>query len=223
MHSETSAERLRGVIQDLKKRQAAKLLHYKSDCPDLLNKEKQEKSSGRKNAQPKYARSKQGGSKPVDLSLDHSQKRKVVVSEVVKSVVKDYKPSLGYPNSGTNAHIVASKEYFTSFQGVDNSEWNQTAAGFADGVVAQAEGFGTFLLATMVDDRIGFVFLEDVVYMPKEGCNLFFPGQTLNHGYNMSWNQDTKLFGISKDNTEIIRAAYEHQLWTFSAQNIGTT
>ncbi|GMF25211.1 unnamed protein product [Phytophthora fragariaefolia] len=69
--------------------------HYKRNCPDLLG---EEKPSGRKNAQAKYARS---GAKPADTETvdpaadenDRTLKRKVVVGEAVKWATKSYDPS----------------------------------------------------------------------------------------------------------------------------------
>lgn len=139
----------------------------------------------------------------------------------MKRVAKDYDSSRWYFDSGTNAHIVASKEYFTVLNNMEDSDWNPTISGFADGVDAQAEGFGTILLATMIDEKMVFAFAEDVLYVPKAGCNLFSPGQALEQGFKMSWDQTTLLFGMSKDNTEVIRAKHEHRLWTFDAHNIG--
>ncbi|KAF4140674.1 gag-polypeptide of LTR copia-type [Phytophthora infestans] len=129
-------------------------------------------------------------------------KRDVVLGEVVKRVAKDYDSSCWYFDSGTNAHIVTSKEYFTVLNNMEDSDWNPTMSGFADGVDAQAEGFGTILLATMIDEEMIFAFVKDVLYVPKAGCNLFSPGQALEQGFKMSWDQTTLLFGMSKDSTE---------------------
>ncbi|OWY90178.1 Retroelement pol Polyprotein, partial [Phytophthora megakarya] len=147
-------------------------------------------------------------------------KRDVVVSDVVKHATKACDPNRWYFDTGTNAHIVANKEYFTSLQRMDDSDWNPTVSGFTDSGVAQAEGFGTVLLATMVDEQMVTVFLEDVLYVSRAGCNLFSPGQALDQGFKMSWDQDTKLFGMSKEGTEVIRTTYEHQLWTFVTPNV---
>ncbi|POM59370.1 Integrase catalytic core protein [Phytophthora palmivora] len=195
--------------------------HYKSDCPDL-----EEKPSAEKKASAKMARS---GEKPVkktpseqtddDDSCVH--KRDVVVGEVVKRVAKDYDASRWYFDSGTNAHIVTAKEYFTVLNSIEDSDWNPNISGFADGVDAKAEGFGTILLATMIDEEMVFVFLEDVLYVPKAGCNLFSPGQALEQGFKMSWEQETMMFGMTKDGTEVLRAGHNHRLWTFNVHNIG--
>ncbi|GMF42850.1 unnamed protein product [Phytophthora fragariaefolia] len=134
--------------------------HYKRDCPEL-----EEKPSGRK-AQAKYARF---GEKFTEqeaqgtYEFDHAQKRDVVVGVVVKRVAKDYDPSRWYFDTGSNAHITACKEYFTSMQGMENRDWNPTISGFADGVGAKAEGFGTIMLAAMIDEQIVFVLVEDVL------------------------------------------------------------
>ncbi|OWY98892.1 hypothetical protein PHMEG_00030217, partial [Phytophthora megakarya] len=196
--------------------------HYKSDCSDLLAEVKREQPSGRKNAKPKYAcsRKEHRESKQKPQVSAHSLKRDVVVSDVVKHATKDYDPNRWYFDTGTNAHIVANKEYFTSLQSMDDSDWNPTVSGFTDSGVAQAEGFGTVLLATMVDEQMVTVFLEDVLYVPRAGCNLFSPGQALDQGFKMSWDQDTKLFGMSKEGTEVIRTTYEHQLWMFVTHNV---
>ncbi|KAG4045392.1 hypothetical protein PC123_g19205 [Phytophthora cactorum] len=116
---------------------------------------------------------------------------------------------------------MASKEYFTVLNSVEDSDWNATISGFAEGVDAQAEGFGTILLATMIDEEMIFVFVEDVLYVPRAGCNLFSPGQALEQGFKMSWDQEAMMFGMSKDDTEVIRAKHEHRLWKFGAHNFG--
>ncbi|GMF53792.1 unnamed protein product [Phytophthora fragariaefolia] len=193
--------------------------HYKRDCPEL-----EEKPSGRK-AQAKYARS---GEKFTEqeaqgtCEVDHAQKRDMVVGEVVKRVAKDYDPSRWYFNTGSNAHITACKEYFTSMQSMENSDWNPTISGFADGVGAKAEGFGTIMLAAMIDEQMVFVLVEDVLYVPSAGCNLFSPGLALDQGFQMTWDSDARMFGMSKEGTEVIRTVYENRLWTFNAHNIGS-
>ncbi|KAE9301123.1 hypothetical protein PF008_g22837 [Phytophthora fragariae] len=199
--------------------------HYKRNCPDLL---REEKPSGRKNAQAKYARSgvkdtKAGTPEPAADEADRSLKRKVVVGEAVKWATKSYDPSQWYFDTGANAHIVTSKEYFTVLQSMEDSDWNPTISGFADGVSAQAEGFGTILLASMIDEEMVFVFVEDVLYVPRAGCKLFSPGLALDQGFKMSWDQDSRIFGMSKDGAEVIRTTQEHRLWTFNAHNIGST
>ncbi|KAG6958235.1 hypothetical protein JG687_00009509 [Phytophthora cactorum] len=167
------------------------------------------------------------GEKPMKTTVSeqtgkssHTNKRDVVVGEVVKRVARDYDSGCWYFDSGTNAHIVASKEYFTVLNSMEDSDWNPSM-GFADGVDAQAEGFGTILLATMIDEDMVFVFVEDVLYVPKAGCNLFSPGQALEQGFKMSWDQEAMMFGMTKDDTEVIRAMYQHRLWTFDVHNIG--
>eukprot|EP00644_Phytophthora_capsici_P011248 jgi/Phyca11/16207/fgenesh1_pg.PHYCAscaffold_18_\ len=106
--------------------------HYKSNCPDL-----EEKSNTKKSAQAKMART---GKKPVEKAasrkadevVDHVHKRDVVVGEVVKRVAKNYDPSRWYFDSGTNAHIVTNKEYFTVLNSMEDSDWNPTISGCAD-------------------------------------------------------------------------------------------
>ncbi|OWZ17094.1 LOW QUALITY PROTEIN: Copia type Polyprotein [Phytophthora megakarya] len=188
--------------------------HYKINCPDLLG---EEKPSGRKNVQAKYARS---GAKPTDAD-DCTPKRKVVVGEAVKWAAKDYDPNQWYFDTGTNAHIVANKEYFTVPQSMKDSDGNPTISGFVDGVGAQAEGFGTILLTSMIDEKMVFGFVEDVLYVPSAGWNLFSPGLAMDQGFTMSWDQGSRIFGMEKDGIEVIRTTHEHRLWTFNAQKIG--
>ncbi|GMF53554.1 unnamed protein product, partial [Phytophthora fragariaefolia] len=182
------------------------------------------KKSG-KTTQAKYARS---GEKFTEqeaqgaCEVDHAQKRDVVVGEVVKRVAKDYDPSRWYFDTGSNAHITACKEYFTSMQSMENSDWNPTTSGFADGVGAKAEGFGTIMLAAMIDEQMVFVLVEDVLYVPSAGCNLFSPELALVQGFQMTWDSDARMFGMSKEGTEVIRTVYENRLWTFNAHNIGS-
>ncbi|KAJ8558874.1 hypothetical protein ON010_g8574 [Phytophthora cinnamomi] len=98
--------------------------HYKSDCPDL-----EEKLSAERKASAKMARS---GKKPVKISSERTDddanwvhKRDVVVGEVVKRVAKDCDASRWYFGSRTNAHIVATKEYFTVLNKMEDSDWNR--------------------------------------------------------------------------------------------------
>ncbi|KAG6953020.1 hypothetical protein JG688_00013017 [Phytophthora aleatoria] len=151
---------------------------------------------------------------------DYVHKHDVVVGEVVKRVAKDYDPSRWYFDSGTNAHIVASKAYFTVLNSMEGSDWNSTISGFAEGVDAQAEEFGTILLATMIDKEMIFVFVEDVLYVPRAGCNLFSPGQAVGQGFKTSWDQEAMMFGMSKDDTEVIRAKHAYRLWNVDVCNI---
>ncbi|GMF47884.1 unnamed protein product [Phytophthora fragariaefolia] len=155
-------------------------------------------------------------------TIDHAQKRDVVVGDVVKRVAKDYDPSRWYFDTGSNAYITACKEYFTSMQSMENSDWNPTISGFADGVGAKAEGFGTIMLAAMIDEKMVFLLVEDVLYVPSAGCNLFSPGLALDQGFQMTWDSDARMFGMSKEGTEVIRTVYENRLWTFNAHNIGS-
>ncbi|OWY93274.1 hypothetical protein PHMEG_00037393 [Phytophthora megakarya] len=97
---------------------------------------------------------------------------------------------------------------------MEDSDWNPMISRFADGVDAKAEGFGMILLGTMIDEEMVFVFVE-------ERCNLFSPGQALEQGFKMSWDQDSMMFGMSNEATEVIRAKHEHRLWKFDAHNIG--
>lgn len=131
--------------------------HYKSNCPDL-----KEKFSTKKRTQAKMARTdeksvKKGPSRKTRKVIDHAHKRDVVVGEMVKRVSKNYDPSRWYFDSGTNAHIVTSKEYFTVMNTMEDSDWNPTISGFADGVDVQAEYLGTILLASMIDEQMIFV------------------------------------------------------------------
>ncbi|POM69418.1 Retrotransposon protein, unclassified [Phytophthora palmivora] len=73
----------------------------------------------------------------------------------------------------------------------------------------------------MIDEEMVFVFFEDVLYVPKAGCNLFSPGQALEQGFKMSWEQETMMFGMTKDDTEVFRAGHNHRLWIFNVHNIG--
>ncbi|POM77591.1 Integrase catalytic core protein [Phytophthora palmivora] len=164
--------------------------HYKSYCPDL-----EEKLGAKKNEQAKMARIGEKSveevtSQNADEVVDLAHKRDVVVGEVVKRVAKNYDPSRWYFDSGTNAHIVTSKEYFTVLNSMEDSDWNPTISGFADGV-------------------------------PAAGCNLFSPGQALEQGFKMSWDQEAMIFGMSKDDTEVIWTKHDHRLWTFDVHNIG--
>ncbi|OWY90132.1 LOW QUALITY PROTEIN: Retroelement pol Polyprotein [Phytophthora megakarya] len=75
----------------------------------------------------------------------------------------------------------------------------------------------------MIDEEMVFVFLENVLYVPKAGCNLFSPGLALDQGFKMLWDRDSWIFGMSKEGTEVIRSTLEHRFWAFSTHNIGGT
>ncbi|GMF51742.1 unnamed protein product [Phytophthora fragariaefolia] len=111
--------------------------HYKCDCPVL-----EEKSSGR-TAHTKYARNtpKSKSLQSTNQGEEHAGKRDVVIGEAVKRDLKYCDPTRWYFDTGTNAHITACKEYFTTLQSMEDSDWNPTISGFADGVGAKAEGF----------------------------------------------------------------------------------
>ncbi|GMF63085.1 unnamed protein product [Phytophthora fragariaefolia] len=68
---------------------------------------------------------KAGTPEPAADEADRSLKRKVVVGEAVKWAAKSYDPSQWYFDTGANAHIVASKEYFTVLQSMEDSDWNR--------------------------------------------------------------------------------------------------
>ncbi|KAF4143354.1 hypothetical protein GN958_ATG07420, partial [Phytophthora infestans] len=133
--------------------------------------------------------------------VDHVYK--VVVGDVVKRVAKTYDPSRLYFDSEANDHIVTSKQYFP----------------FADGVDAQAGGFGTILLANMIMKR-WHLFVEGVLYVPVAGCNLLSPGQALERDFKMSLDQEAMIFGMLKDGTEVYHTKQDYRLWTFDAHNI---
>ncbi|CAI5717219.1 unnamed protein product [Peronospora farinosa] len=192
--------------------------HFKRDCPDL---------DGKKNARTNYACSggtplEQGVKENRDDESEDAQKREVVIGEVVKLVDKDYEPCRWYFDTGSNAHITACKEYFMTLQSMEDSEWNPTISEFADGVDAKAEGFGTILLEVMVDEQLVMLMIEDVLYVPSLGCNLFSPGLSLDQGFKMTWENDARLFGMMKDGAEVIRTSYENHLWTFLTHNISS-
>ncbi|OWZ01804.1 LOW QUALITY PROTEIN: Integrase, catalytic core protein [Phytophthora megakarya] len=185
--------------------------HYKSDCPDLLTDDKHEKPNGRR----AHSRSTHVQTRSKQAHGNHFDQLKTNRNRIAR----EYEPSRWYFDTGTNAHIVANKDYFTSFQSMTDSDWNPTVSDFTESGVAQAEDLGSILLATMVDEQLMMVFLEDVLYVPKAGCNLFSPGQALEQGFQISWDQDAKLFGMSKDATEVIRASHVYKLWTFESPN----
>ncbi|KAF4140226.1 Zinc knuckle [Phytophthora infestans] len=99
--------------------------HYKHQCPDLEDKPREKKS-----AKAKMARSdvKPAAQVTADATVEDTRmhKREVVLGEVVKRVAKDYDSSRWYFDSGTNVHIVASKEYFTVLNNMEDSDWNPT-------------------------------------------------------------------------------------------------
>ncbi|KAG2978435.1 hypothetical protein PC120_g25316 [Phytophthora cactorum] len=74
----------------------------------------------------------------------------------------------------------------------------------------------------MIDEQLVFVLVEDVLYVPSAGCDLLSPGLALDQGFIMTWESDARMFGMTKDDTEVIRTQYESRLWTFNAHNIGS-
>ncbi|KAJ8537304.1 hypothetical protein ON010_g13293 [Phytophthora cinnamomi] len=96
-------------------------------------------------------------------------------------------------------------------------------SGFADGVDAKSEGFGTIMLAATVDEEMVFMLVEDVLYVPSASCNLFSPGLALDQGFTKTWDSKARIFGMTKENTEVIRTEFENSLRTFNAQNVGNS
>ena len=152
---------------------------------------------------------------------DTVQKRDVEIGEVVKQVSTDFDSSRWYFDTGTNAHITACKAYFTTLQSMDDCDWNPQISGFADGIGAKAEGFGTIMLAVMIDEQMTLVLVENVLHVPSAGCNLFSPGLALDQGFQLSWEPNTIMFGMTKDSMEVIRTTHELHLWTFTDHNVG--
>ncbi|KAJ8520489.1 hypothetical protein ON010_g17941 [Phytophthora cinnamomi] len=105
------------------------------------------------------------------------------------------------PNNSGGAY----KGYFTTLQTMDDSDWNPTISGFADGVDAKAEGFGTIMLAAIIDEEMAFVLVKDVLHVPRAGCNLFSPGLALDQEFAMTWDSEARILGMTKENTEVIR------------------
>ncbi|CAH0478160.1 unnamed protein product [Peronospora belbahrii] len=68
---------------------------------------------------------------------------------------------------------------------------------------------------------MAFVLVEDVLYVPSAGCNLFSPGLALDQGFQLSWELNKRMSRMTKDNMEVIYTTHERQLWTFTAHNIG--
>ena len=130
--------------------------------------------------------SEQGVTTNRDDESEDAQKRDVMIGEVVKLVDKDYEPCRWYFDTGSNAHITACKEYFTTLRSMEDIDWNPTFSGFADGVDAKAGGFGTILLTFMVDEQLVMLMIEDVLYVPSAGYNLFSPGLSLDQGFKMT-------------------------------------
>ncbi|KAJ8544544.1 hypothetical protein ON010_g11724 [Phytophthora cinnamomi] len=188
-----------------------------------------ENTSGR-TAQAKYAQNTPK-SKPLQSTNEgegHAGKRDVVIGEAVKRALKDYDPTRWYFDTGTNAHITARAEYFTILQSKEDSDWNPTISGFAYGADTKAEGFGTIMLAAMIDEEIVFMLVEDVLFTSTSerylnildaAEHLFSPGLALDQGFTMMWDSEARIFGMAKENTEVIRTEFENRLWTFNAQN----
>ncbi|KAL0582844.1 hypothetical protein ABG067_007219 [Albugo candida] len=87
--------------------------HFKRDCPNL---------EGIKNGKSNHARSgeQKVATHEVKENLDddrkNAQKREVVMGEVAKLINKGYKSCQCYFDSGSNIHITACKEHYTTLQ-----------------------------------------------------------------------------------------------------------
>ena len=105
---------------------------------------------------------------------------------------------------------------------MEDSACNPTISGFADGVDTKAEGFGTIFLAFMVDEKMLTLMIEDILYVPSAGCNLFVSGLSLDQKFMITRENDARLFGLMKDGAEVIRTSYEKYLWTCLTHNISS-
>ena len=95
---------------------------------------------------------------------------------------------------------------------MDDSEWNPAISDFAQGVDIKAEGFESILLVVMIDEKIIFLLVEDVLYVPTAGCNRFSPGLAIDQRFQMKRDNDTNLFGMMKDGSGVIRTQYDKNL-----------
>ena len=73
---------------------------------------------------------------------------------------------------------------------------NSTVSEFADGVDAKAEGFGTILLAVMVDEQIVMLRIKMFCTL-STGYKLFSPGLSLDSEFKMTLKNDARLFGMT--------------------------
>ena len=89
-------------------------------------------------------------------------------------------------------------------------------SGFADGIDAKAEGFGTILLAVMVDEQMVMLMIEDVLYVPSAGCNLFSPGLSLDQRFKMALEN---VATIVCNDERWSRASCENNMWTYWTHN----
>ena len=62
--------------------------------------------------------------------------------------------------------------------------------------------------------------MDNVLYVYGAGCNLFSPGLALDHGYEMSWDLDSRIICMKKDKLEVIRTHHKNRLWSFETHNI---
>lgn len=106
--------------------------------------------------------------------------------------------------------------------GMEESDSNPNIIGLSTGVNAMAKAFGTVMLAIKDGDKTVFVCIEDVLYVPSAGCNLFSPGLAIDQGFNMTWDNTANTFGIVKDKIPLCRTVFHNRLWTFDAHHVDT-
>ena len=88
---------------------------------------------------------------------------------------------------------------------MEASEWNPTVSRFANGVYDKLEGFGTILLAVMIDEKRFMLLVKDVLYVPDTGCNLYAPRLSLDQGWQDSWRNDARLFCMMNNGVEVLQ------------------
>ena len=59
---------------------------------------------------------------------------------------------------------------------------------------------------------MAFVLVEDVLYVPSAGYNLFSPELVLEQGFTMTWKPNTKMFGMTTDKMDIMCTMHERHL-----------
>jgi hypothetical protein len=171
-----------------------KLGHLKRDCPDKPEK---------KNAQAKFAAKATSAATPAD--------REASTVGALAAWPSSCKTTWFF-DTGCNVHLASYKDYFVAMEAIEGTEWDGKISGFAPGIEAPVRGIGTVMLATLVDEQPSFVFIDNVLYVPDAGVNLFSPGLAMQQGFGMAWDECGKLFSITRDGREVIRTTLEQNL-----------
>ena len=86
----------------------------------------------------------------------------MMIGEVVRNILRDPNTSKWYFDRGTNAHISSYKDCLLRFKG-----WKVVT-----GIKLKAEGFGTVMILTKIDEHSVYLMMDSVLYIPGAECYL---------------------------------------------------